>query len=189
MQLPDALLLPTVLTQAVNLEGMAGGVKVIFAANILFQLAHFRRKELHGNAAFSTYHVMVAAAVELVLITGHVIMKGHNAGQAAFRQQLERAIYGGESDLRVFFAGEAEELICRKVVAGLQKGAENGVALFGVLEADALQVLKENLLGLAHSFARGRSMIVNPALQRGHIGLNRGKAQLKIEIHFQLEPS
>src|SRR5436305_9302262 len=123
-QLPDALLLPAILTQAVNLEGMAGGVKVIFAANILFQFAYFRRKELHRNAALGTYHVMVAAAVELVLITGHAVMKGHNAGQAALCQQLERAIYGGESDLRIFLAGEAEELVCRKVVAGLQKGAE-----------------------------------------------------------------
>lgn len=35
-----------VLAEAVNLEGVAGGVEVILAANLFLQFAHFRGKEL-----------------------------------------------------------------------------------------------------------------------------------------------
>jgi len=51
------------------------------------------------------------------------------------------------------------------VVAGFEKGAEDRVTLVGVLEADALQVSVKNLLGLAHGFACGRSVVVNAALE------------------------
>jgi hypothetical protein len=38
--------LAAIFTDAVDLEVVAGGVKMIFAANLLFQLAQLRRKEL-----------------------------------------------------------------------------------------------------------------------------------------------
>jgi hypothetical protein len=71
------------------------------------------------------------------------------------------------------------------MVAGLQEGAQNGIALLGVLQADALQMLKKDLLRLTHGFARGRGMIVNTSLQHLSSGI-RAKPANENEIHFQL---
>ncbi len=97
-----------VAADSVNLEGVTGGVKAVLVSDLLFQFADFRREELHGDAALRTYHVMVAAAVELVLVTGDAVMKSHLTGQPAFGQQLECAIYGREPDLRILLADQAE---------------------------------------------------------------------------------
>src|SRR5690349_11667052 len=104
-------------------------------------------------------------AIKLVLIARHAVRKRNGAGQSAFRQQLERAVHRGESDLGIFLANEAEKLVSRKMVARLKKSAQNGVALVSMLESDALQVLIKDLLRFAHGFARWRRMIVNPCLQ------------------------
>src|SRR5947209_17345244 len=111
---------------------------------------------------------MVAAAVELVFVSRHAIMECNFAGQAALGQQFQRAVHGGEADLGVFFTGEPEKLVRRKMVTGLKKSAQYGVALLGMFQSYALEMLIENLLGFAHVFTRRRSMIVNPSLQ--HLG-------------------
>ena len=112
---------------------------------------------------------MVAPAVELVLVAGHAVMEGNFAGQATLRQELQSAIYRGKSDLGIFFSRQAEQFIGREVIARLEKGAKNGIALVRVLQAYALEMLVEDLLRLAHGFPRGRSMIVNSSLQ--HAGI------------------
>ncbi len=56
------------------------------------------------------------------------------------------------------------------MVAGVEECAQDGVTLFGVLQADAPQVFVKDVLGLAHGFARGRSMVVNASLQHGLSG-------------------
>src|SRR5947209_12603890 len=109
--------------------------------------------------------MMVAAAVELMLIAGHAVRKRDGAGQPALPQQFERAIDRGEADLRVFLAHQAEKLVSGKMVAGLQEGAQDSVTLVSVLQPDALQVPVKNVLGLTHGFARGRRMVVDPSLQ------------------------
>src|SRR5690348_51787 len=105
------------------------------------------------------------AAVELVLIARHAVRKRNGAGQSAFRQQLERAVNRGESDLGVFLADEAEKFVGREMVARFKKSAQDGIALVSMLQPDALQVLIKDFLGFAHGLARWRRMIVNPCLQ------------------------
>src|SRR5260370_9313216 len=53
------------------------------------------------------------------------------------------------------------------MVACLEKSAQDGVALFCVLQANALEMLKENILRFAHGFARRRCVIVNAGVQHG----------------------
>lgn len=113
---------------------------------------------------------MVAAAVELVFVASHAVMEGNFAGQAALRQKLQGAIHRGESDLGIFFSRQAEQFVGGEVIARLEKGAKNGIALVRVLQAYALEMLVEYLLCLARGFPCGRSMIVNSSLQ--HVGIS-----------------
>jgi hypothetical protein len=154
-----------VLADSVNLECMPGGIKAMLARNVFLKLACFRGKELHGRSTVCTYHVMVAATIELVLVTRHAIMKCHLAGQPAFGQQLERAIHGGKADLGVLLPHQPKKLVSGKMVAGIQEGAQDGVSLLGMLQPHALEVLEENFLGFTHGFPRGWRMIVNSLLQ------------------------
>ena len=124
---------------------------------------------------------MVAAAVELVFVAGNAIMKGDFACQSTFRQQLQRPINRRESDFGIFFSREPEKLIGGKVVARLQEGAQNRVALVRMLQTHSFQVLVEDVLGLAHGFTSGRCMIVNSSLQHGEA---TGRVQLKMNFIF-----
>ena len=105
------VLFPTVFADAVDLKGVAGGVKVIAAADVFFQLPYFGRKEFNRDSAVGTNHVVVAAAVELVLVAGNAIVEGNFTGKAAFGQQFQSAIHSGEPDLGIFLSGESEKLI------------------------------------------------------------------------------
>src|SRR5262249_44116693 len=105
--------------------------------------------------------------VELVFVTGSSVRKRHGAGQATFGQQLERAVDGGETDFAVTLFHQAEKLVGGKMVASIEERPQDGVALLGMLEADASQMLVKDVLGLAHGFARGRSVVVNASLQHG----------------------
>src|SRR5436309_4869367 len=120
---------------------MARGVKMVFAADLFFQLVYLRREKFYGRVALSANHVMVVTAVELVLIARHAVRKRDGAGQTTLRQQLERAVNRGKADLGVFLAHQAEELVGGEMVARFQEGAQDSVALVSVLEPDALQVL------------------------------------------------
>ena len=144
---------------------MAGGIEVILAANLFFELGYFRGEELDGDATVSAYHMMMAAPVKLVFIACHTIMKSYFTGQTAFGQQFQGTVDRGEPNLGVLFPGEPEKFISRKMIAGLKKGAQNGVALLGMLQANALKMPVKDLLGFAHVLTRRRSMVVNPSLQ------------------------
>src|SRR5579862_5681751 len=80
------ILLPAVFADAVNLEGMTSGEVMILAPNLLLDVSHLLRKELHRTAALRANHVMVAAAVVLMLEPRNPIVKRYFAGQTAFRQ-------------------------------------------------------------------------------------------------------
>lgn len=128
--------LAAVFTDAIDLEVVTGSVKMIFAANFFFQLAHLRGEKLNGRAALRADHVMMAAPVELMLIAGHAVWEWNSAGQAAFRQQLERTVDRGKADLRVFFSDQAKQLVCGKMIARLQKDAQDGVTLVSMFQAN-----------------------------------------------------
>ena len=144
---------------------MAGGIEMILAANLFFELGYFRGEELDGDATVSAYHMMMAVPVKLVLIAGHTIMKSYFTGQTAFGQQFQGTVDRSEANFGIFLPRETEKFISRKMIAGLKKGAQNGVALLGMLQANALKMPVKDLLGLAHVLTRRRSMVVNPSLQ------------------------
>src|SRR5262245_48199452 len=106
-----ARLFPAILADAVDLEVVARGVKVVFPADLFLQLSHFRRKEFNRRSALGANHVMMVAAVELVLVARGAVGKRDGAGQAALRQQLERAIDRGEADLAIALLHQAEEFV------------------------------------------------------------------------------
>src|SRR5262249_24258934 len=112
-----------------------------------------RRKELDGSAAVGADHVMVVTPVKLVLIARHTIRKRNGAGQPALRQQLQRAIDGGKADLRILFSHQAKKLVGGEMITGLQEGAQDGVALVGMLQADTLEMAVKNFLRFTHRLA------------------------------------
>ena len=104
-------LLTAVFADAINLEIVASGVEVVFVPDLFFQLAYFRREELDRSAALRTDHVVMAAAVELVFIARHAVRERDGAGQPAFRQQFERAVYGSKADLGIFLSHQPKKLV------------------------------------------------------------------------------
>ena len=58
------------------------------------------------------------------------------------------------------------------MLARLQESLQDGIALRGVLEAHALEVLMQNLLGRTHHLAGDGRLVVNAPLQHGHLNDN-----------------
>jgi hypothetical protein len=81
---------------------VAGSEIVILAADLLLQLADFRGKEFDGAAAIGAHHVVMAAAVVLMLVAGDAVVKGDFAGEATFGEQFEGSIDGGVADAGIF---------------------------------------------------------------------------------------
>src|ERR1039457_7083966 len=135
---PRRLFLLALTAEAVDLEGVAGGEVAVFAADLFFHLFDLRGKKLHRAAAAGADHVVMAAPVVLVLVAGDAVVEGDLAGQAALGQQLQGAVDGGEADARIAALDHVVQLFGGKMLVGFQKAAQNGVALAGVLQADAL---------------------------------------------------
>ncbi len=91
--------------------------------------------------------------------------KATSLAKSAFGQQLKSAVDGGIANSGIFFLDQAVQFVGGEVVAGFEKGAQNGVALRRLLQADALEVLVEDLLGLAHHLARDGGLVVDALLQ------------------------
>ena len=143
-------LLATVFADTVDLECVATGLVVVFAANLLLEFIDFRREEFDRTSAVGADHVMVAATVVLMLVSGNAVVKGDFAGKPTLRQKFESAVNSGESDLWIFLLYQTMELVCGHVVAGLEKRLQDGVALLGMLQPDALQMTMQDLLRFAH---------------------------------------
>ena len=133
------VLFAAVFADSVNLKGVAGREVVVLAADFLLELADFLGKEFDGAATVGADHVVMAAAVVLVLVAGDAVMEGDFAGQAALRQQLQRAVDGGVADAGVFFLHQAVEFVGGKMVAGFEEGMQDGVALRGLLQPDSFR--------------------------------------------------
>jgi hypothetical protein len=53
------------------------------------------------------------------------------------------------------------------MVAGLEKGAENRIALAGLLQPDALEMAVQDVLSFANHLTRDRGLIIDALLQHG----------------------
>jgi hypothetical protein len=153
-----------VLANAVNLEGVTGRRVVVSAPDFLLQLVHIAGKKFHRTPAFGTDHMVMAAPVVLMLVARDAIVEGDFASQSALGEQFKCAVDGGVADAGVLLLDEAVQFVGGEVVAGFKERAQDGIALRRLLQADALEVLVEDFLGLAHHLARDRGLIVYPIL-------------------------
>ena len=152
---------------SIDLEGVAGGQIVIFAADFLLKVPNLLRKKLDRTSTFRANHVVMAASIVLVLVAGNAIVKGHLAGQAAFGEQFERAVDRGVSDTCVSFLHQSMEFVGREMVAGFEEGTQNRVALGSLLQSNAFQMAVENLLGLADHLAGEDRLVIDALLEHG----------------------
>jgi hypothetical protein len=150
---------------------------VIAASDFLFEYPDFLRKKFYRAAALGADHVVMAAAVVLVLEARNPIVKGDFAGQSAFGEQFQRAIDSGIADAGVFFLHEAVQFISGKMVAGFEEGPQDGISLAGLLEAHAFEMAVQNALGFANHLAGDGGLIIDAFLQHG-----RGKSKLEAEV-------
>jgi hypothetical protein len=123
--------------------------------------------EKNSTEAPHSVHTMTAAVV-LVFVTRDAVVKGDFAGQAATCQKLQRPVDSGGTDARVGFLDQPMQFVDRKMFTSFKKGPQNCVALFGLLEPDAFEMLKENSFGFADVLPRDGRLIVDSLLQ--HIG-------------------
>ena len=161
------VLFAAVFADPIDLKGVPGGEVVIFAADFLLELADLLGKELDRTATVGADHVVVTAAVVLVLVAGDAVVEGDFAGQATLGEELQSAVDGGVADARVFFLYKAMKLIGGKMVAGFKKRAQNGVALGGLLQADAFEMAVQDVLGFANHLAGDGGLIIDAFLQHG----------------------
>jgi hypothetical protein len=169
------VLLAAVFADSIDLKGVSSGEVAVPAANFLLELADFRGEELDGTATISANHVVVAAAVVLVLVAGNTVVEGDFAGQAALCQQLQRAVDGGVADARIFFLHQAVEFFGREMVAGFEEGVKNGVTLRRLFQADGPQVAVKDFLGFADHLAGDGGLIIDSLLQ--HDGTSQDTIQ------------
>jgi hypothetical protein len=157
-----------VFAHSVNLESMPGSEVTVLASNLALDLPDFRGEKLDRGAALGAHHVVMAAPVVLVLVPGNAVVKSHFAGQAATSQKLQRPVHGSESDARVSSFYQAMQFVDRQVFASFKESAQDGVALFRLLQADALEVPEKNSFRFTDILTRYRWLIVDSFLQ--HVG-------------------
>jgi hypothetical protein len=174
------VLLAAVFADSIDLKGVTSSEVVVFAADLLLEASYFLRKEFDRTATTGADHVVMAAAVVLVLVAGDAVVEGDFAGQAAFGQQLQGAVDGGVADAGVSFLYEAMQFIRGKMVAGFEEGAKNGVALRRLLQADALEMPVKDLLGFADHLAGDGGLIIDALLQHG----KPGQANVRLKTIF-----
>jgi hypothetical protein len=63
---------------------MTSGRVIVSAADFLFQLINFTGKKLHRTAALRADHVVMAAAIVLVLVARDTVVESNLARQSAF---------------------------------------------------------------------------------------------------------
>ena len=140
---------------------MPRGAVVVAAADVFFEFLDFVGKEFDRAAAISADHVVVAAAIVLVLVTRDAVVEGDFAGEVALGQQLQGAVDGGVTDPGIFLFNEAMELVRGEMLTGLQECLQDRVALGGVLQANTLEVLVQNTLRFADHLGRDGGLVVD----------------------------
>lgn len=129
--------------------------------------------------------MVMTATVVLMLVTRDSVVKRNLTGQAAFRQQLQSSIYRRVADSSIFLLHQAMKFVCGEMVAGLQKGAQDGVTLSGLLQPYPFEVAVENVFSLAYHLAGKAGLIIDPLLQHGGSEKSGYHRDLENEIHFQ----
>lgn len=161
------ILLAAVFADSVNLKRVPRGEVVILAPDLLLEFADFLREKFDGTAALRADHVVMAATVVLVFVAGDAVVEGDFAGQAALGEKFQRAVNSGVTDAGILFLDQAVKFVGGEVVASFEKGAQNGVALASLLQADILQMAVKNVLGLADHLARESGLIIDAFLEHG----------------------
>ena len=163
-----SVLLAAILAEPINLKGVAGGGVMVPVSDLLLQAVDLGREKFYRTPAPGADHVMVAAAVVLVLLAGDAIMKSDLAGQAAFRQQFQSAVDGSETDAGIFLLHQPVQFVGGEVLACLQERSQYGVALRRMFQANTLEMPMQNLLRFADHLGRDAGLIVNALLQHGN---------------------
>jgi hypothetical protein len=173
-------LFAAVLTNAIDLEGMAGGFVVILVADFVLQLFDFVGEELDRTPAVCADHMVMASPVVLVLVASDAIVECHLARQPALGEQFESAIHSGVADLGIFLFDQPVKLFRGKVFASFEEGAEDRVALGSLFEANTLQMLMEDALRLTHHFARDRGLVIDTFLQHEAVWAARAAERTEV---------
>lgn len=103
--------MPAVFADAIDLEGVSGRKIVVFPPDFLLQAINLRGEKFDRSAALGANHVMVAAAVILMLVAGDAVMKSHFACEPALGQNLESAIDRGKAYPGISFLHQAVKLV------------------------------------------------------------------------------
>ena len=72
-----------------------------------------------------------------------------------------------ETDAGIFLLDQAVKFVSGKMFAGFKESAQDGIALFGLLQTHPSKMLKEDGLGLANTLARDAGFVVDAILKRG----------------------
>jgi len=73
----------------------------MLTAYLLLDLSHFFREKFNGSATFRAHHVVMAAAIVLVLVTSDPVVKGDFTGQPAAGEEFQGAVYRRDADVRI----------------------------------------------------------------------------------------
>jgi len=165
---PRGSLLLALVTDTVNLKGVPRSYVVMLAPDVFLDLLNLGRKEFYRTAALRTHHVMMAAAIVLMLISGDAVVECDLAGESALGQQFERAVHGGKSDARVTTLHQLVQFFGGEMVMRIQKGTQDSIALARMFQPHALEVAVKNLLRLSDRLMRELHLIVNAFRQNGH---------------------
>ena len=95
---------------------------MVLAPDFLLQAVNLRGEEFDRAAALGADHVMMAAAVVLVLVARDPVVKGNLTSQSAFGQQLQRSINGRKPNTWIALPHQLMELFGGKMLMGLQEG-------------------------------------------------------------------
>jgi len=148
----------------IDLEGVARGQVMMPAPDLALNLPHLRREKLDRRTTFGAHHVVMAAAIVLVLVARDAVVESDLAGKTTACEKLECAINGREADARVFFLDQAVEFVGGEVFAGFDESPQDGVALLGLLEPNTPQMLQKDRFGLADALARDTGLVVDALL-------------------------
>jgi hypothetical protein len=183
---PAIALLSALFAHAVDLKGVAGCQVVVLASDFPFQFPDLGRKEFNGGATFGAYHVVMAAPVVLMFVARDAVMKGDFAGQAAIGQELQGSVDGRESDVRVLLLYQPMQFVGREVLAGFQKRAQDGAALFRLFEPHAFEVPQKDTFSFANVLPRNRWLIVDAFLQHGVRRKQSGETRRPFQAAFMI---
>lgn len=161
---------------------------MVLTSDLLREQAHILGKKLDGAAAIGTNHVVMTAAVVLMLEASNAVVESDLARQSTFRQQLECSVDGCIADTRIFLLYQAMQFVGRKMIPGFEEGVQDHVALRGLLQPDLFEMAVKDVLRFANHLAGDGGLIINALLEHAELGSGY-QSDLENEIHFQHQTS